>query len=404
MLGNLVLSWQGVLSDLTVSTACRFKIYNSSCSGIPVNRGAALTSLTCDSGKLADPFGAHWESSSPCPVNARSHQNISQHRHFERPLARLPTSTLQSRAYTVGLRWGLGTSRCPVFFVVKLENINAKVKRGNVPNHPHLLNVSGSHVSVRLLSLNLQVKVKEQDVTFALKVIKKKHVVDNRQEEHIHSERKILAEARSPFVVKSVMFQPFKRTSVFSGLRSISRGKPGLLIKFLFDHSWGPQADYIQSVGQNVRGISRPQRWKCVFFCVTDEILRQCSVPVTLSWITMIQFAEQSQILKSYFTIKRSSRCPALMCCALWVHFMYLEFLFMLMFGWLQELHPLCFFHFRLYRTFKDNKYVYMLLEACLGGEVWSLLRDRYSRRCFSHCRIRSLKRFSFAKSLLFQH
>lgn len=88
--------------------------------------------------------------------------------------------------------------------MVKLENINPKVKRGNVLNHPHLLNVSGSHVSARLLSLDLQVKVKEQDVTFALKVIKKKHVVDNRQEEHIHSERKILAEARSPFVVKSV--------------------------------------------------------------------------------------------------------------------------------------------------------------------------------------------------------
>ncbi|XP_018537849.1 cGMP-dependent protein kinase 2 isoform X1 [Lates calcarifer] len=78
------------------------------------------------------------------------------------------------------------------------------------------------------------VKVKGEDITFALKVIKKKHVVDNRQEEHIHSERKILAEARSPFVVK-------------------------------------------------------------------------------------------------------------------------------------------------LYRTFKDNKYVYMLLEACLGGEIWSLLRDRGS-------------------------
>lgn len=46
--------------------------------------------------------------------------------------------------------------------------------------------------------------MRDQDVAFALKVIKKKHVVDNRQEEHIHSERKILAEARSPFVVKSV--------------------------------------------------------------------------------------------------------------------------------------------------------------------------------------------------------
>lgn len=31
----------------------------------------------------------------------------------------------------------------------------------------------------------------------------------------------------------------------------------------------------------------------------------------------------------------------------------------------------------RLYRTYRDCKYVYMLLEACLGGEVWTILRDR---------------------------
>ena len=34
---------------------------------------------------------------------------------------------------------------------------------------------------------------------------------------------------------------------------------------------------------------------------------------------------------------------------------------------------------YRLYRTFKDRKYLYMMLECLQGGEVWTVLRDRGS-------------------------
>ncbi|XP_056323572.1 LOW QUALITY PROTEIN: cGMP-dependent protein kinase 1-like [Danio aesculapii] len=53
-------------------------------------------------------------------------------------------------------------------------------------------------------------------------------------------------------------------------------------------------------------------------------------------------------------------------------------------------------FTVRLYRTFRDSKYLYMLMEACLGVELWTLLRDRgvfedSSCRFYSACVLEAL-------------
>lgn len=53
--------------------------------------------------------------------------------------------------------------------------------------------------------------------------------------------------------------------------------------------------------------------------------------------------------------------------------------------------------HFRLFKTYRDTKYVYMLLEVCLGGELWTTLRDRghfddYTARFYVACVLEGLE------------
>uniref|UniRef100_A0A3Q3LDR0 cGMP-dependent protein kinase n=1 Tax=Mastacembelus armatus TaxID=205130 RepID=A0A3Q3LDR0_9TELE len=52
------------------------------------------------------------------------------------------------------------------------------------------------------------VKLKDEDTTFALKCIKKKHIVDTRQQEHIYSEKNILQQTNSAFIIR--LFRTFR--------------------------------------------------------------------------------------------------------------------------------------------------------------------------------------------------
>lgn len=56
---------------------------------------------------------------------------------------------------------------------------------------------------ISFLSFSLQVQLKsDENKTFAMKILKKRHIVDTRQQEHIRSEKLIMQEAHSDFIVR----------------------------------------------------------------------------------------------------------------------------------------------------------------------------------------------------------
>lgn len=54
-----------------------------------------------------------------------------------------------------------------------------------------------------ILSAVFKVQLKsEESKTFAMKILKKRHIVDTRQQEHIRSEKQIMQGAHSDFIVR----------------------------------------------------------------------------------------------------------------------------------------------------------------------------------------------------------
>ncbi|KAM9808687.1 cGMP-dependent protein kinase 2 isoform 2-T2 [Syngnathus typhle] len=91
-------------------------------------------------------------------------------------------------------------------------------RRNALPHSPHIDSAEAQELrrlKEKLVPLpqhqpfqHLEVKLKDEDATFALKCIKKKHVVDTRQQEHIYSEKNILQQTNSAFIIR--FFRTFR--------------------------------------------------------------------------------------------------------------------------------------------------------------------------------------------------
>ncbi|XP_009318525.1 PREDICTED: cGMP-dependent protein kinase 2 isoform X4 [Pygoscelis adeliae] len=92
-----------------------------------------------------------------------------------------------------------------------LEGYVANLARADEKRHAIGRSFCGQltkEVSLEMVELKEKVKVKNENMAFAMKCIKKKHVVDTKQQEHIYSEKKILEQICSPFIVK--LYRTFK--------------------------------------------------------------------------------------------------------------------------------------------------------------------------------------------------
>uniref|UniRef100_A0A8C4UJA6 cGMP-dependent protein kinase n=1 Tax=Falco tinnunculus TaxID=100819 RepID=A0A8C4UJA6_FALTI len=85
---------------------------------------------------------------------------------------------------------------------VSLEMIELKEKVSQFPPSPFQNLEVVTTLGVGGFGRVELVKVKNENMAFAMKCIKKKHVVDTKQQEHIYSEKKILEQICSPFIVK----------------------------------------------------------------------------------------------------------------------------------------------------------------------------------------------------------
>ncbi|CAH6882835.1 Prkg2 [Phodopus roborovskii] len=82
------------------------------------------------------------------------------------------------------------------------------------------------------------VKVKNENVAFAMKCIRKKHIVDTKQQEHVYSEKRILEELCSPFIVK--LYRTFKDNKyVYMLLEACLGGELWILFDILSQVDFG---------------------------------------------------------------------------------------------------------------------------------------------------------------------